>query len=413
VSLLDAPDELQRVRTTAYEFTRAFTWSRIGDTYLRVATEAIDSAPKVARRRKPARATSLPDLRLDHLRRLTDDTGVIQHATYSVPARSSGYCVDDNARALIVALHADGMNSSAGTRQLLSTYLGFLRFAETEEGGYRNFMSYDRSFPPALTGESEDCVGRALWALGATVQLAMDEGQRRLAREMFDRALPRTRAFGPRGTALTILGAAGVLVADPQATAVGVALGEHSARLVSRYRQEARSDWRWFEPALTYDNAVLPLALFRSHAVTGNRESLTVAREALDFLETICFRDDRLVLVGNAEWHRRGETRSIADEQPIDAAAFVLAFRAAFLATGEDHYLRRMHQAFTWFLGANRLGAAVYDFATTGCRDGLGADTPNLNQGAESTICFLLSLIEMLALTDEELDRAARRLEVN
>jgi glycosyltransferase involved in cell wall biosynthesis len=415
VSLLNAPDELRRVRTTAYEFTRAFTWPRIGDTYLRVATEAIDNAPRAARRRKPPRATSLPDLRLDHLRRLTDDTGVVQHATYSVPARSSGYCVDDNARALIVALHADGISSSAETRQLLSTYLGFLHFAQTEDGGYRNFMSYDRSFPlaSASAGESEDCVGRALWALGATVQLAIDEGQRRLAREMFDRALPRTSAFGPRGTALTILGAAGVVVADPNATAAAAALGEHTARLVSRYRQEATSDWRWFEPALTYDNALLPLALFRSYAVTGNGESLGVAREALGFLETICFHEDRLVLIGNAEWHRRGGTRSIVDEQPIDAAAFVLAFRAAFLATGENHYLRRMHQAFTWFLGANRLNAAVYDFATTGCRDGLGVATPNLNQGAESTICFLLSLIEMLALADEELDRAGRRLEFN
>ncbi|HXU63967.1 MAG TPA: glycosyltransferase family 4 protein, partial [Polyangia bacterium] len=414
VSLLNAPEQLQRVRTTAYEFTRAFTWPRIGDTYVRLATDAINKAPKTARRRKPPRATSLPDLRLDHLKRLTDDTGVVQHATYSVPARSSGYCVDDNARALIVALHVDGMSSSAETKQLLSTYLGFLHFAQRPEGGYHNFMSYDRRFPAASASaaDSEDCVGRALWALGATVQLASDEGQRRLAREMFDRALPRTSGFGPRGTALTMLGAAGFLTADPKAGAAAAALREHSARLVSRYRQEATADWRWFEPALTYDNALLPLALFRSYAVTGNGESLAVATETLAFLETICFQDDKLVLIGNAGWHQRGGARSVSDEQPIDAAAFVLAFRAAYLATGEARHLRRMHQAFAWFLGANRLNAAMYDFATTGCRDGLGAETPNLNQGAESTICFLLALIEMLALADEELDRAARRPDV-
>jgi hypothetical protein len=201
-------------------------------------------------------------------------------------------------------------------------------------------------------------------------------------------------------------------VADPKATAAAEALRAHSARLVGRYRQEATPDWRWFEPTLTYDNALLPLALFRSYAVTGDGESLTVAKGTLEFLEKICFQDDKLVLIGNAEWHRRGGTRSIVDEQPIDAAAFVLAFRGAYLATGEHHYLRRMHQAFTWFLGANRLNAALYDFATTGCRDGLGAETPNLNQGAESTICFLLSLIEMLALADEELDHAARLSEI-
>jgi glycosyltransferase involved in cell wall biosynthesis len=414
VSLLNSPAELQRVRTTAYEFTRAFTWPRIGDTYVRLATEAINAVPKAARRRKPPRATSLPDLRLDHLRRLTDDTGVVQHAIYSVPERASGYCVDDNARALIVALHADNMNSTAETKRLLSTYLGFLHFAQNGEGGYHNFMRYDRTFPPASASaaDSEDCVGRALWALGATVQLASDEGQRLLAREMFDRALPGTNGFGPRGTALTILGAAGFLVADPKAAAAGEALRAHSARLVGRYREEATPEWRWFESALTYDNALLPLALFRSYAVTGNGESLAVARETLEFLEKICFQDDKLVLIGNAEWHQRGGTRSIVDEQPIDAAAFVLTFRAAYLATGEHHYLRRMHQAFTWFMGANRLTAPVYDFATTGCRDGLGAAVPNLNQGAESTICFLLSLIEMLALADEELDHAARPLEI-
>jgi len=157
---------------------------------------------------------------------------------------------------------------------------------------------------------------------------------------------------------------------------------------------------------LAYDNALLPLALWRAHALTQDPESRDVAREAMDFLEAACFRDDRLVLIGNAGWHVRGGTRPDADEQPIDAAAFVLACRGAYLVTRDHRYLRRMREAFAWFLGANRLGAAVYDSATAGCRDGLGESAPNLNQGAESTVSFLLSLIEMLELAGEGLEYA-------
>jgi hypothetical protein len=164
------------------------------------------------------------------------------------------------------------------------------------------------------------------------------------------------------------------------------------------YQLHAADAWRWFEPALTYDNAMLPLALFKSHAITGERAPLRVARESLEFLEGVCFEGGHLRLVGSDGWHGRGGAKAEVDEQPIDAAAFVLAFRGAYLVTHEPHYLRRMREAFAWFLGENRLGLPLYDFATAGCRDGLGAAHVNLNQGAESTVCFLLALTRMLEL---------------
>src|SRR6185295_8004104 len=139
--------------------------------------------------------------------------------------------------------------------------------------------------------------------------------------------------------------------------------------------------WRWFEPTLTYDNALLPLALFRAHALSPDAESLRIATESLGFLEETCFLDGRLRLVGNAGWHHREGARPDADEQPTDAAAFVLAFRSAYRVTGDHRNLRRMREAFAWFLGANRLGVSVYDSATAGCRDGLGTGAPNLNEG--------------------------------
>jgi glycosyltransferase involved in cell wall biosynthesis len=401
-ALFDDPAELARVRQRAYEHTRTFTWPSVAKQYLRLGDTLPGILAKIRRRPDVPRASSLPELRLDHLLRLTDDTGVIQHATFSVPARASGYCVDDNARALIVALHAAGPSGSSDAKRLISTYLAFLHASQTREGRFRNQMSYARSFSD--DHESEDCTGRALWALGTAVHLSRDDGQQRLARQMFERGVPFATELGPRGTALTILGLTAFLTAHPEVEPAVRVLDRLALRLCQRYRDEETADWRWFEPTLTYDNALLPLALWRAHSVTGDPEYRRVASESLDFLETTCFDGERLALIGNAGWHARGGVRAESDEQPTDAAGFVLAFRAAYLVTRDHRYLRRMREAFAWFLGSNRLDVAVYDSATAGCRDGLGAAAPNLNQGAESTISFLLSLIEMLELAGDGLE---------
>ncbi len=392
------------MRSAAHAFTRPFAWPRIGETYLGLIERTIAETPAVERGPVPIRASSLPELRLDHLVRLTDDTGIIQHATYTVPARRSGYCVDDNARALIVALRADRIDSSAQTRRLVMTYLSYLHAAQTDDGTFRNLMSYDRTFPGG--DDSHDCHGRALWALGTAVALDSDDGARRLAFEMFERALPAVRDFGPRGTATSMLGLVAVLDADPTAARFRDGLATLADVLVRRYRDEVTADWRWFEPTLTYDNAMVPLALLRAYGVTGERASLRVARETLEFLEEVCFHDGRMVLVGNSRWHTRGGQKPHADEQAIDAAAFVLAFRAAYRATGDHHYLVRMRESFAWFLGKNRLLQPLYDSGTGGCRDGLGESEANANQGAESTISFLLGLLEMLELAHEGLEHA-------
>jgi hypothetical protein len=402
-SLFRTPDELDRLRAAAHEFTRPMLWPRIGKRYLDLGLSVLEEAPSL-RDQRPARVPSaLPELRLDHLLRLTDDTGVIQHATFDVPARRSGYCVDDNARALIVALEVERLNPSAETRRLITTCLGYLHHSQRPDGDFDNFMSYSRV--PEVGSRSEDCLGRALWALGATVALEVDDGHRRLAREMFARAMPRATQMGPRGSALTILGLASLLTAEPSSNESRALLGALADELVERFRRESTAEWRWFEPTLTYDNALLPLALFRAYAITGERAGLRVARETLEFLEEVCFEGSQLTLVGNAGWHGRGKAKPIADEQPTDATAMVLAFRGAFLATGERHYLRRMHDAFAWFLGSNRLAQPLYDFDTAGCRDGLGAEEPNANQGAESTIGFLLALLQMLEVAGESLER--------
>jgi hypothetical protein len=281
--------------------------------------------------------------------------------------------------------------------------LSYLHCSQETDGVFRNFMSYGRSLERALA--SDDCIGRALWALGVTATLAADEGCRALARDMFARALPHAGELGPRGTAQAILGLASMLAAVPDSAEMRGALDRLVEKLAERYHNHATEEWRWFEATLTYDNAILPLSLFAAYEITRERATLRVARESLEFLEDVCFHGDRLQLVGNTGWHSRGKEKSRADEQAIDAAAFVLAFRCAYKVTADRHYLHRMRESFAWFLGANRLGVSLYDFATGGCCDGMGVAEVNRNQGAESTICFLLSLLKMLELAGEELER--------
>jgi hypothetical protein len=245
--------------------------------------------------------------------------------------------------------------------------------------------------------------------------LAEDEGCRSLAREMFARALPHATQLGPRGTAQAMLGLVQLLAADPKSSQALDLLQALAAKLMRSYKDNAAEEWRWFEPSLTYDNAMLPLALFAAYGVTNDRACLRDARESLEFLEETCFVQDKLHLVGNTGWHSRGGEKACADEQAIDAAAFVLAFHRAYQVTNDRHYAERMNQSFSWFLGANRLGLPLYDFATGGCRDGMGVSQVNLNQGAESTLCFLMSLLEMLDLAGEgrtfdDTDRATDQL---
>ena len=397
LELLSSPAELRRVRDAGLALGDSVAWPRIGDAYFEVVRTALAAGthePTASPAVSAVTASGLPELRLDHLLRMTDDTGIVQHAAYSVPARSTGYCVDDNARALIVAVHADRIQGGSKTRELVTLYLSYLYVSQQTDGSFRNFMSYDRvldSAPP-----SDDCVGRAIWALAVTATGAADEGCRLLAREMLTHALPHADGLGPRGTAQVVLGLVELLAADPGAAAERQLLDELVAKLLDAYRANATDEWRWFESTLTYDNALLPLALFAAYSITGERPALREARESLEFLEDVCFDGEQLALVGNTGWHSRGGEKSAADEQAIDATALVLAFGRAYAVTKDRHYLRRMREAFAWFLGANRLGLPLYDFTTGGCHDGIGVSHVNRNQGAESTICFLMALLGML-----------------
>lgn len=397
-ALLSDVTELSRTREAAWRFTRAMTWPRVGEAYAALAEHILEEGRVPAPPASPREEFPPPKLSLNHVVRMTDDTGIIQHATYSVPARGTGYCVDDNSRALIVALRAHRFSASPRTARLMVVYLSYLESSQKSDGRFRNFMQYNRQIESH--DGSDDCMGRALWALGECARWAPERGLRRLATQMFERALHWAPGFGPRGKATTILGLDAFIARAPDHEEARYIVGHLSDQLVQRYRAEADAVWRWFEPDVTYDNALIPLALFRAHEITRDPSSLVVARQSLSFLERLCFEGGYLNLVGNEGWHRRGSHRAMADEQPIDAAAFVLAFRGAYMATGNPHYRRRMRESFEWFLGRNRLATPLYDSTTSGCRDALGRHEVNENQGAESVLSFLLSLLAVLDVAE-------------
>ncbi len=343
-------------------------------------------------------ASTLPELNLDHLQRMTDDTGIVQHATYSVPARRTGYCVDDNARALIVAVHADRVHASTAARALVTTYLSYLHCSQETDGIFRNFMSYDRSLERAVA--SDDCIGRALWALGVTAALAADEGCRALARDMFAARCRTQRELGPRGTAQAISGRehAGALEPDSaEMRSVLERLADQAHGVLSRY---ATDDWRWFEATLTYDNALLPLALFAAYgdhrrrrrrcAMPASRSRFS--RTLLRRRSPAAGRQHRMAQRGQGEAgrgrasHRRGSLRA---RVPL---------RLPGHAT-DRHYLRRMRESLRLVSRRQSARRAVVRLRDRRLPRRHGVDARSTRtKGAESTICFLMSLLTMLEL---------------
>ena len=343
----------------------------------------------------------LPDLNLDHLKRLTDSTGILQHARFNVPRYEDGYCLDDNARALLLVTLVEDAGTSEdlrAVRALATRYLAFVSYAfDAERGRFRNVMSFSRRW---IEQEgSEDCHGRALWALGTVVGRSAEPGRRSLAGSLFHGALPAVARFSsPRAWAYALLGVDEYLRAfhgDTNVQAEGRAL---AARLLDLFRHASDTSWPWFEDRLTYSNARLPQALLVSGAWMENEEMTSVGLRSLEWLGSIQTADgDCFSPIGSNGFYVRGQTKAAFDQQPVEASAMVAACLDAQRLTGAPRWGREARRAFAWFLGQNTLKQSVYDPKTGGCRDGLHSDRANENQGAESTLSFLIALLDMRA----------------
>lgn len=412
IDLLDNDTTRHMIRKKAYTFTREAIWNEVARKYLEVFR-----AVRLERARHPRpRHTyilniksitnfELPELKLDHLKTLTDDTGILQHATHTIPDRVHGYCTDDNARALMVAAMGQKylLTDQKCFDSLSNQYLSFLLYAFNDETGrFRNFMSYSRQWMEKVG--SEDAHGRAIWALGKAVAFLDNPGQLAMTTTLFNRALKAVEHFSsPRAVAFAVVGIHAYLSkfsGDSEVRRVRQVL---SNRLFDQFNDNAQKDWPWVENALNYANGKLPHALLLSGQWMQRSDMLDMGIRSLKWLLTIQTEEGHFVPIGNNGWYKKGGSRARFDQQPIESNAMIEACVEAFNITRDKTWFDSAVMCFNWFLGHNDLNMLLYDAKTGGCRDGLMADGINQNEGAESTLAWLLSLMTLQKLYADEI----------
>lgn len=394
--LLENPKALATLKHNAYQYGLKLRWPKIGGEYISVLRDAIDNNdfgknvlsqivdPEI-----------MPQFSLAHVRRLTDDTGIVQHAKYGIPNLKEGYCLDDNARALIMAIMAYKQNKSREALQMLPIYLSYIHYMQRDDGNFRNFLSFNRSYLDEVG--TEDSFGRTVWALGYLINNAPNNSYREFAQELFHRSVPHFENLQHlRGIINTMIGLSHYLRVHSGDDGMMKRLADLTAVIVKAYKQHRTDDWHWFEEKLTYDNGIFPLALLHSCEITGDEEVRAIALESLAFLDKLTLSNGYLSPVGNDGWHHRGRVMPIFDQQAIETMAMVLMFLQAYKVTHESTYIHKMFLSYRWFLGENTLRVPLYDHETRGCCDGLEPAGINRNQGAESTLAYLISHLVVL-----------------
>jgi len=415
--LLENETERHAMRKRAYQYCRSMVWGEIARQYLEVAAEVVAERAEMPRPFVPLpvlkaeEAQELPDPDLRHLRNLTDDTGIFQHAVYSAPERAHGYCTDDVSRALIVAALYWQLRQDDGIVPLIHTYMAFMNDAFNEETGrFRNFLSFDRKWLD--DGGSNDCHGRALWGLGVLVANCPTDALLAHGVRLFSTALPLFEEMDtPRSLAFGLVGIHAYLGRFGGDAAARRMRGLLAERLHECFARNAARDWPWCENQVTYANAKLPQALLLSGQWIPDGRMADMGLRSLEWLLKIQTADNgHLSIIGNEGWMARDGSRANFDQQPLEASNLVEACVEAYRVTQDEKWLVEAQRCFEWFLGKNDLNAVLYDFQTGGCRDGLHAHGPNLNQGAESTLAWLIALLVMESVIGEKmLGRPARQ----
>ncbi|HUD55541.1 MAG TPA: glycosyltransferase family 4 protein [Terracidiphilus sp.] len=396
------------MRKRAFLYSRGTTWPRTAKAYMATFQRARFERSLQPRAAQPDDATTeslepigrLPILNTHHLLSMTDDTGILQHAIFSVPNTREGYTTDDNARSLIVSTLLDeirGFESHEEFLNLSRRYLAFLWLAfHSDTGRFRNFLGYDRKWLEDVG--SEDSHGRALWALGKVLGHSQDAGLRGAAGRLFEAAVPVVLKFkSPRAWAFGILGTQAYLDWFPGDRAIQGVRNTLANRLLDIYERCHSDTWHWFEKSLSYSNARLPQALILAGWRSENERMIAAGIESLQWLVAAQHRGDKDVFVpiGSSGFYKEGEEKARFDQQPVEACATISACLEVYRLTKEESWLDEANRVFLWFLGKNDLQVPLYDPTTGGCKDGLHPDRVNENQGAESTLSFLMALLEM------------------
>ena len=385
--LLDNPESLKLLQQKAYDYGQTITWTLIGRSYLELFAVVLDKGTDLLQ--KKDLKINYPEFDITHLKRLTDETGLLQHARTSVPCYKAGYCLDDNARAIIVSIAAWKKTNDPLYLDLLNRYLAYTTYMQQRDGSFKNYMTYERTLS---VDTSDDAYGRTFWALGYLIRFAPINSVFQLALELFDHTLSQLNNLSyARGYANCILGLYHYIKRFPDQERFIKLLEQLSEQLCDKFIQHQQHNWNWFEDSITYDNGLLPAALYRAYEILGSAKYLQIAEESRIFLESKCFREDWLSLIGNRRWLRLDQDYDIFAQQPIDAMAMVLLYESAWEATGNEQFIDKLLISFDWFFGKNDLDISLYDPESKGCNDGIEPLNINLNQGAESTMAYLLS----------------------
>ncbi len=399
--LLDEPKTLQQIQQKASEYGQNITWPKIGKKYVELITEVI-SAPKelASITEDEIDPLLLPPFSLTHVKRLTDSTGIIQHAKFGIPDFSEGYCLDDNARALLMVCMNYKHNKNTKALELMTVYLSFIHYMQNKDGSFHNFLSFNRNFLDEVG--SEDSFGRTIWALGYLLSNAPKDAYYQAGKLIFSKAAPNFEKIKSiRGIAYTVIGISHYLKNHSFEEPMKRILRALTDRLISHYDRNQSEDWKWFEALLAYDNGILPLSLMHAYKIFKDKRIADVAFATMDFLTEHTLKDDYLSIIGNKEWYIKDQERSIFAQQPLDAQAMVLLYHQAYKITGNRNFLKKLFISFRWFLGENDLRVTLYDTETEGCCDGFENNGINRNQGAESTLAYLISHLEVLQAYEE------------
>lgn len=385
-------------RRRAYDYGRTRTWPQIGQKYWELFCKtqfpAKSSIKTFAQKKEDFSLFELPEPSLDHLRKITDDTGLIQHAKFTLPDRDHGYCTDDNARAVVAMVKYHAQYADPEALRLLHIYLSFVLHAQRKDGTFRNYMRYDRQW---LQPEpAHDAHGRSLWAFGSVIEQPPLPELVPILKEFFDKSSPQILQLSPRGKAYSVFGMRSYLRQFPGASDIKRYLHAAAEHLVHLFEKNSEPEWDWFENILCYDNAVLPHALFDAYITTGKEIYLEIATRACEFLLETTFTGEHFSFIGCHGWYHKGGQKAQFDQQALEAVSTAMMLRAAYEATDNPNYLKMQKKALGWFLGDNDLSIPIYDFRTKGCGDGLEKNGINLNQGAESMISFLLALLSVI-----------------
>ena len=390
IKLLRNESLRKNMEKNAYFNTRDMTWPNVAIAYMRNFAKL---APDLLKEEK-----HLPKIKLKHLIELTDDFGIIQFAKMDQPDPSSGYTLDDNARALVFATGYYEKYKTPAVLKLISVYLDFIQFVSRADGFFDNYAHYDRSLNEQRNKQEsmEDASARALYSLALVVTTrSIPRKIRERAKTLFYNSIKNDVSFTyVRSCAFYIKGLSLWLSKWGDAR-VEAGLIQHCDLLVQSFQKHAKENWQWFEDHLTYANATIPEALLSAYPLVGERKDVyfRIGKTSLDFLISQTFREDMYVPIGHQGWYPRDGQRGIYDQQPEDASAMVQALKTMYQITGKEIYRKLMHRAFSWFLGDNILHQIIYDETTGGCYDGMGQKYINLNQGAESTVSYLLARI--------------------